>query len=461
MVLFDFVQPTPIGTKWGVGGTCVNVGCIPKKLFHTAALHGQILRDAHDYGWEGIDNEKLRNNWETLQTNIGYHIRSINWGYKRSNLPEHNVKLETKYATFVDQNTLEATDAKGEKTLIKAKKIVIACGGRPKYPDIPGAKEYGITSDDIFWQTLPPGKTLVVGGAYVALECAGFIRELGFQVSIMVRSIFLRGFDQQMANLIGDDLAERGCEMIRNSVPTKLEKNAEGRTVVYWKEGEEEKSDVFDTVLFAIGRDPEVHKLNVENIGLEVAHNGKIKVEEELTNVPNVYAIGDAVYGIMELTPIAIQQGKYLSQRLYGSKPDKHHMQWNYIPTTVFTPTEYGCIGLSEEQAIEEHGEINIEVYHSFFTRLEHKIPHRPENKCYAKLVCNLAENGRVVGFHILCDNAAEITQGYALGMKLGATIDDFEHLVGIHPSASEEFTTLLGSGVTKRNGKDPLKTGC
>ena len=140
-VLFDYVQPTPIGTQWGVGGTCVNVGCIPKKLMHTAARYGHIIKDSHDYGWtKGISYEELKNDWETLQTNVGYHIRSINWGYKRSNLPEHNVKLETKYARFVDAHTLETEDAKGNKAKVTANKIVIACGGRPRYPDIPGAK---------------------------------------------------------------------------------------------------------------------------------------------------------------------------------------------------------------------------------------------------------------------------------------------------------------------------------
>merc|ERR1711991_631043 len=286
VVLFDFVQPTPQGTTWGIDGTCVNVGCIPKKLMHTAARYGHIIKDSADYGWQGIDNEKLSNNWETLQTNVGYHIRSINWGYKRSNLPEHNVKVELKYAKFVDKNTLEATDAKGNSMRVRAKKVVIACGGRPRYPNIPGAKEHGITSDDIFWQSKPPGKTLVVGGAYVALECAGFIRDLGFEVSIMVRSIFLRGFDQEVANMIGADLADRGCHMIRNAVPLRLVRpDPEGQVVVTW-DGEDGKEvqESFDTVLYAIGRDPEVHKLDVNKIGLKVEHNGKIKVDEEQTN---------------------------------------------------------------------------------------------------------------------------------------------------------------------------------
>jgi pyruvate/2-oxoglutarate dehydrogenase complex dihydrolipoamide dehydrogenase (E3) component len=247
------------GTTWGVGGTCVNVGCIPKKLMHTAAKYGHIIKDSHDYGWKGISNEELKNDWATLQTNVAYHIRSINWGYKRTNLPEHNVKLETKYARFLDANTLETKGAKGKVT---ARRIVIACGGRPRYPDIPGAKEFGITSDDIFWRPDPPGKTLVVGASYVALECAGFIHDLGHDTTIMVRSILLRGFDQEVANLIGADMESSGCKLLRDAQPSRLERAADGkRVLVHYEQGSEKRSEEFDTVLFAIGRDPEVHKV--------------------------------------------------------------------------------------------------------------------------------------------------------------------------------------------------------
>ncbi len=435
------------------------MGCIPKKLMHTAAKYGHIIKDSRDYGWQGINNEELKNDWTTLQTNVGFHIRSINWGYKRSNLPEHNVKLEAKYARFVDAHTLETEDAKGAKGQVTARRIVIACGGRPKYPEIPGAKEFGITSDDIFWKTDPPGKTLVVGASYVALECAGFLKDLGFDTTIMARSILLRGFDQEVANMIGEDLESAGCKLLRGALPTKLERAADGKQVrVEYEQGGKTLVAEYDTVLFAIGRDPEVHRLNVAAIGLEVKPNGKVPTKEEQTNVPSVYCLGDAMFGIPELTPVAIQQGKFLARRLYGTQPDKFRMQWNQIPTTVFTPLEYGAIGLSEEDAIAQHGADNIEVYHSYFTPLEWTVPHRPDNKCFAKLIVNLADKGRVIGFHVLGDHAGEITQGYALGLKLGATIDDFLHLVGIHPTSAEEFTTL---NITKRSGKDAKKTGC
>lgn len=236
---------------------------------------------------------------------------------------------------------------------------MIACGGRPKYPEIPGAKEFGITSDDIFWRTTPPGKTLVVGASYVALECAGFLRGLGFDVAVMARSILLRGFDQEIAELIGTDMQEHGVRMLRGAVPTRLERAAEGQPVtVHYDQNGEQRSEQFDTVLFAIGRDPEVHKLNVGVLqGLNIK-NGKLVTREEETSVPGIYAIGDCVFGIPELTPVAIQQGKFLARRLFGTQPDKYHVQWNHIPTTVFTPLEYGAIGLSEEDAIAQFGKV-------------------------------------------------------------------------------------------------------
>jgi len=278
-------------------------------------------------------------------------------------------------------------------------------------------------------------------------------------VTIMVRSILLRGFDQEIAELIGQDMKDSGCTFIHRAAPTRLDKpNPDGPVVVTYDQDGKSLTAEYDTVLFAIGRDPEVHKLNAAKIGLALADNKKVVAKEEATNVPGVYAIGDTVHGVPELTPVAIQQGRYLAQRLFGPNPDKFHMQWNFIPTTVFTPLEYGSVGLSEEDAVAQHGADNIEVYHSYFTPLEWTVPHRPDNKCFAKLVLNLQERGRVIGFHVLGEHAGEITQGYALGLKLGATMDDFHNLIGIHPTSAEEFTTLK---VTKRSGKDPKKTGC
>ena len=191
----DFVQPSPVGTTWGLGGTCVNVGCIPKKLMHQAALLGEGLKDATSYGWE---LPEVKHNWENMVGAVTMHIKSLNFGY-RSELMSNGIKYLNAYAKFIDERTVHAVDKKSKTHVITADAFVLATGGRPRYPDIPGAKEFGITSDDIFSMKTPPGKTLVVGASYVALECAGFIHGVGFEATVMMRSIPLRGFDQQMA----------------------------------------------------------------------------------------------------------------------------------------------------------------------------------------------------------------------------------------------------------------------
>jgi thioredoxin/glutathione reductase (selenoprotein) len=335
----DFVTPTPQGTSWKVGGTCVNVGCIPKKMMHHAAHLGESHHDQEATGW--THSEVPKHDWEKMILNVHNHIRGINFGYK-SDMRKRGIKFFEKFATFVDAHTVELTDVKGKTEKVSAKYFVVAVGGRPTYPDIPGAKEHGITSDDIFWMKKSPGKTLVVGASYVALECAGFLHSFGIETQIMVRSIFLRGFDQDIANKIGADMEAIGMKFIRDSVPTKIEKNEEtGKLTCFYKTGTEEFSIEVDTVLFAIGRYAVTEKLNLDNAGLVVEKNGKFKTDKyERTNVDNIYAIGDVLYGKLELTPTAVQTGRLLARRLFQGA--SAIMDFYDVPTTVFTPLEYG-----------------------------------------------------------------------------------------------------------------------
>ena len=241
-------------------------------------------------------------------------------------------------------------DFKGKEETVTADKIVIAVGGRPSYPGIPGDKEFGITSDDLFQLKQAPGKTLVVGASYVALECAGFLTAFGYDTSVMVRSIFLRGFDQDMADRIATHMGTLGTKFIRESTPSKLEKQENGKIKVTWQQGKDktEKSEEFDTVLFAIGRYAVTEGLNLANAGLVCEQNGKFKVDkEERTNVPHIFAIGDVQDGRLELTPTAIKAGLMLAQRLFAKSTEL--MNYENVPTTVFTPIEYGTVGLSEE----------------------------------------------------------------------------------------------------------------
>lgn len=459
--VLDFVRPSPQGTTWGLGGTCVNVGCIPKRLMHQSALLGDAIRDARTYGWKLPEDAEIKHDWATLVQGVQDHIGSINWGY-RVELRTRKVQYINAYGTFVGPHTLECTDRKGKKTTITSRRFILAMGGRPRYPTIPGAQEYCITSDDIFSLPHPPGKTLVVGASYVALECAGFLTGLGFDTTVMIRSIPLRGFDQQMAEMIVDYMSQTGTHFVRNAVPTKVEKLEDGRLKVTWsrKMGDfdlGEADDIFDTVVMAIGRNPETVQIGLDKLGVKLNRDSKVIVNQyDQTNIPHIYAIGDIVAGGLELTPVAIMAGRLLADRISGT--NTRPMDYVNVPTTVFTPIEYGSVGLSEEAAIEKHGEKNIRVYHSYFKPLEWTIPHRGDNVCYMKVICLISEEERVIGFHILAPNSGEITQAVGLGVRLGAKKHDFDMLVGIHPTVAEEMTQLT---VSKDSGKDPRKSGC
>uniref|UniRef100_A0A5G2QDB8 Thioredoxin reductase 1, cytoplasmic n=1 Tax=Sus scrofa TaxID=9823 RepID=A0A5G2QDB8_PIG len=391
-----------------LGGTCVNVGCIPKKLMHQAALLGQALRDSRNYGWNV--EETIKHDWERMTEAVQNHIGSLNWGYRVA-LREKKVTYENAYGQFVGPHRIKviATNNKGKEKIYSAEKFLIATGERPRYLGIPGDKEYCISSDDLFSLPYCPGKTLVVGASYVALECAGFLAGIGLDVTVMVRSILLRGFDQDMANKIGEHMEEHGVKFIRQFVPIKVS----GAACKF--------------VLLAIGRDACTR--NIEKALLFL-----LKYYFKQTNVPYVYAIGDILEGKPELTPVAIQAGRLLAQRLYGGST----CDYENVPTTVFTPLEYGACGLSEEKAVEKFGEENIEIYHSYFWPLEWTIPSRDNNKCYAKIVCNIKDNERVVGFHILGPNAGEVTQGFAAALKCGLTKDQLDSTIGIHPVCAE-----------------------
>uniref|UniRef100_M3XHB1 Uncharacterized protein n=1 Tax=Latimeria chalumnae TaxID=7897 RepID=M3XHB1_LATCH len=219
VMVLDFVSPTPRGNRWGLGGTCVNVGCIPKKLMHQATLLGKALNDACIFGWE--IKQQVHHNWNSLRDCIQEYIASLNWNYGVS-LRENSITYMNAYGEFVGSHKIKAKDSKGKETFYTAEVFIISTGERPMYLGIPGDKEYCITSDDLFSFPYCPGKTLIVGASYVALECAGILAGLGLEVTVMVRSVLLRGFDQQMANKIGDHMEESGIKFIRHFVPTKV-----------------------------------------------------------------------------------------------------------------------------------------------------------------------------------------------------------------------------------------------
>ena len=458
VAVLDFVKPSPRGSAWGLGGTCVNVGCIPKKLMHNATLLGEALEDARAYGWALPPREALTHDWAKMVGAVQDHISSLNFGYRVA-LREKAVEYKNALGAFKDAHTLVLTDKKGKTSEVRARRFIIATGGRPNALDVPGG-EHAISSDDIFSLPASPGKTLVVGASYIALECGGFLAGLGCDTTILVRSILLRGFDQNIAERIGDNMAEaHGVKFVRPAVPKAIEKLASGRLRVTWAHADTgaEAADEFDTVFVATGRGADTKGLNLGAAGVAVDKSGKVPTVAEQTNVPHIYAIGDVVLGMPELTPVAIAAGKLLARRLYGGSAEG--MDYERIATTVFTPLEYGCVGLSEEAAIAAFGADNVDVFHSAFTPLEWAVVEsRPQNKCYAKLVVHKVDAGRIVGFHILGPNAGEVTQGWAAAVRMGATYDSFCSTVGIHPTVSEEFTTLT---VNKASGASEEKGGC
>ena len=479
VVLFDYVKPSPRGTKWGLGGTCVNVGCVPKKLMHKAALIGQTLHDAHHYGWS-TGKDAMNMDWSKLVANTRNHVRMLNFGYKKG-LRSAQVTYINGLAKF--QNSGDGTAEPGhtieyikrfkEKeppSSLTAANVLIAVGGRPWVPDtVQGAREFAITSDDLFYLNRSPGKTLVVGAGYIACECGGFLQEIGFDVSIAVRSIMLRGFDRDAADKIQEFMTAAGTKFLMKTTIVKIEQKvpetdaADGvgspKLVVTMDTAGTETVEEFDTVLYATGRSADTGGLNLSAVpGLEAdPRTGKLEaVNEQVVSVPSrhIYAVGDVLKGRPELTPVAIQAGELLARRLYGGATK--NMDYDLIPTTVFTPTEYGTCGLAEDAAVAKFGSEDVETYIWQWTTLEVQAAHRTKHpsvmeseyddyphNCLAKLVCVKSQGERVVGFHFVGPNAGEVMQGFALAMRLGAKKEDFDDLVGIHPTDAEAFTAM------------------
>jgi thioredoxin reductase (NADPH) len=444
----DFVKPSPAGTTWGLGGTCVNVGCIPKKLMHMSSLYRETQGDVHPMGWE----TKSSHSWSNMVKEVNSYIKGLNYGAK-TELSEKTIKYYNKFATFVDKNTLQLEDKKGNKETVTAKYILIAVGGRPNLGGYPGVEECCISSDDIFWKKEPVGKTLVVGASYIALETAGFCAAFGFDTTVMVRSILLRGFDEEVAKRIGDYMEKKGCKFVRETVPSKFEKTADGKVKVFVNDKE---YDIYDTVFVAIGRTGCGGWLNLEAVGIPYDKNGKITVnKDDSTSVDNIFAIGDTCAGVPELTPVAIQAGRLLVKRLFASGTKV--MDYQNICTTVFTPIEYGCVGLSEEEAMKTKGKDNIKIYHALAKPLEWALnEHRGDDYGFFKVITDKTQNEKVIGAHILGPNAGEVIQCLGVAILAGCTKEHLDDCIGIHPTFAEGLTTLMDEKVDGKTVEAP-----
>uniref|UniRef100_A0A7N9ALM3 Thioredoxin reductase 2, tandem duplicate 1 n=1 Tax=Mastacembelus armatus TaxID=205130 RepID=A0A7N9ALM3_9TELE len=441
VAVLDYVEPSVRGTKWGLGGTCVNVGCIPKKLMHQAALLGTAVKHARKYGWQ--ISGPVYHDWATMAEAVQNHVKSLNWGHRvqlqdKGHLLSFDISL---FSEGCEQRLSLHVSTSVTQTVLTAKNIVIATGGRPKYPtNIPGAMEHGLTN--------------------VALECAGFLTGVGLDTTVMVRSIALRGFDQQMAGLVTDYMEAYGTKFAWKCVPKRLDKLSSGALRVTWTDTQtgNEHEDTYDSVLWAVGRAPETKAVGLDKLGVQLnKETGKIVVgADESTSVPNIYAFGDIGEGRPELTPTAIKAGKLLARRLAGQSTEL--MNYDSVPTTVFTPLEYGCVGLSEHEAEKRYGKDNIEVYHAFYKPLEFTVAGHDANQCYIKVVCERDGDQRILGLHFTGPNAGEVTQGFAMGFQCGATYSHLLQTVGIHPTCAEEVVKV---NITKRSGLDATVTGC
>jgi len=473
VALCDFVKPSPQGTTWGLGGTCVNVGCIPKKLFHVGAtLRESIHADASFFGISTISSSvgetntntktdamgqlpavKTEVHWDVAKTNIHNYIRGLNFKY-RVRLREKSVNYLNKLATFKDAHTVELVDKKGVASEITASRFLVSVGGRPTPLDCEGG-DLAISSDDVFFLDKDPGKTLCVGASYISLECAGFLAGLGKDVTCAVRSILLRGFDRECSERIGNYMKDHGVGFKMRVTPTKLETVEGDRIRVTFSDGTD---DVYDTVLAAVGRTADTAKLNLEAVGVATnPKNRKIPTTLEQSACPNIYAVGDVMEGCPELTPVAIQAGVTLARRLFAGS--KESMDYVNICTTVFTPIEYSCVGLSEDDAIQQYGEDRIEVYHREFLPLEWSLSQvRHDSNGFTKIVVDKKDNQKVLGMHYVGPNAGEIMQGFGVSMKHGLTYTQLTETIGIHPTSAEEIVTL---SITKSSGEDAAAGGC
>ena len=411
-----------------LGGTCVNVGCVPKKIMWYGA---QIAESFHHYGPDyGFTSSDVQFDFAKLRQNREAYIDRARSSYDGS-FKRNGVDMIEGRAHFVDSHTVSVN---GE--LIRAKHIVIATGARPSIPTIPGA-ELGGSSDDVFaWEQLPES-VAILGAGYIAVELAGVLHALGVTTDLFVRRDRpLRGFDSYIVEGLVNEMEKTGLPLHTHKVPVKLEETEQGITIHF----EDGSSHTASQVIWATGRRPNVDGLELEKAGVTLNERGFIQVDEYQNTVVNgIYALGD-VTGEKELTPVAIKAGRTLSERLFNGKTGAK-MDYTTIPTVVFSHPAIGTVGLTEDQAIKEYGQEHIKVYKSSFASMYSAVTnHRQESRF--KLITT-GDDEKVVGLHGLGYGVDEMIQGFAVAIKMGATKADFDATVAIHPTASEEFVTM------------------
>lgn len=408
------------------GGTCVNVGCVPKKLLVYAGEYGHAFEDAAGFGWTV---EKPSHDWKALIEAKDKEIGRLNGIYRRL-LEGAGVTLFDGRATLVDAHTVEVN---GQK--ITAERILVATGGWPELPDQPGAKEYGITSNEVFYLPTFPKRVVVAGGGYIALEFASLLKGLGADVTLLYRGHqILRGFDSDVRTFVTEELVKSGIDLRLNTIIERIEKSDDCLLATLT----DNQAVECDAVIYAIGRKPLTANLGLEQVGVELDKNGAIKVNDQYqTSVPSIYALGDVTNRI-NLTPVALAEGHVLADRLYGNNP--RDVNYDNIPTAVFSIPPVANVGLTEEKAREKLGK-EVDIYRTSFKPMRHQLSGR-DQRTMMKLVVDRATQ-KVIGVHMVGSDTPEMIQAIAIAMNVGATKQDFDRTIGLHPTAAEEFVTM------------------
>jgi glutathione reductase (NADPH) len=431
---------TLVAEESRIGGTCVIRGCVPKKLYVIASRFADDFRDAAGFGWD-VGEPKF--DWPTLVAAKEKEITRLSDAY-RQNLARSGAKLVEQRATVVDPHRVRLANGRE----VSARHILIACGSRPVTPTGVEGIEHAITSNEVFDLPVFPRRLLVVGGGYIAVEFTSLFERLGAQVTMAMRGPnLLRGFDDDMRKGMRDAMAKAGVTHRFGSLPTAIEKRSDGTLRVTLSD---DSAIEVDQVLLATGRNPNTKDLGLEAAGVELsAAHGAVKVDENLTsNVPSIHAIGDATHRI-DLTPVAIREGHVLADRLFG--PGASPIRYDTVASTVFGTPELGAVGLTEREALERFQKVDI--YKINFRPLKATVSGGPERVIMKLLVDGATQ--RIVGAHILGDDAAEMIQLVAVAMTMGATKADFDATVAVHPTAAEELVTMRSAHARFEDGME------
>lgn len=409
-----------------LGGTCVNVGCVPKKLFVYGSHFHEDFEDAKAYGWDVTAGAF---DWPRLRDNKSAEIERLN-GIYRTMLDGAGVALHEGHAKLLDAHTVQVNDQQ-----YTAKNILIATGGWPTVPDFPGS-EHAITSNEAFYLPKFPKKVVVVGGGYIAVEFAGIFAGLGAQTTQLYRGpLFLRGFDESVRNFVNEELPKKGIDLKFNLNVEKIELDGDTR-VLHLTDGSTMTADL---VLYATGRHPNTNNLGLDNAGVTLGSRGEVVVDEYYqTNVDNIYAIGD-VTDRVQLTPVAIEEGMCIANNLFTDQPKKR-LNYDTIPTAVFCQPNIGTVGPTEAEAVAQYGG-DLDIYESSFKPMKHTLSGRDE-RTFMKMMVRRSDDV-VLSVHMVGPDAGEIIQGIAVAIVAGATKAQFDATVGIHPTAAEELVTL------------------